>query len=91
MFTLSCWTAVDHLQRLQSSEVLATRTTGRSVPSSWRSKKPVFLAGGLNPWNAAAAISAVNPYGVDLCSVVRVNDALDPTLLDQFTQAVWQR
>lgn len=54
-----------------------------------KSAKPVYLAGGLNPGNAHAAISTVNPFGVDLCSGVRTNDKLNPTLLDQFTQAVW--
>ena len=39
---------------------------------------PVFLAGGLNPGNVADAIHQVRPYGVDLCTGVRTEDALDP-------------
>ena len=39
---------------------------------------PVFLAGGLNPGNVADAIHQVRPYGVDLCTGVRTDDALDP-------------
>jgi phosphoribosylanthranilate isomerase len=50
--------------------------------------KPVFLAGGLNPSNAAEAISLVRPYGLDICSGVRTEGALDPVKLDAFMAAV---
>lgn len=49
---------------------------------------PVFLAGGLNPGNAADAIGAVRPHGVDLCTGVRSADALDPARLGAFMAAV---
>ena len=49
---------------------------------------PVFLAGGLNAGNAADAIRQVRPYGVDLCTGVRTDDALDPAKLDAFMGAV---
>lgn len=38
---------------------------------------PVFLAGGLRPENVAEAIRAVRPFGVDVCSGVRVEERLD--------------
>ncbi len=52
------------------------------------SGKPVYLAGGLRPDNVAAAIAAVRPFGVDLCSGVRVNGRLDAERLQLFVSAV---
>jgi phosphoribosylanthranilate isomerase len=50
---------------------------------------PVFLAGGLNPDNVAAAIAAVWPYGVDVCSGLRGKDGrLDGETLGRFVRAV---
>jgi phosphoribosylanthranilate isomerase len=49
---------------------------------------PVYLAGGLNPDNVAAAIRAVRPYGVDVCSGVRTEDRLDAGKLSRFMAAV---
>ncbi|MFO7698266.1 MAG: phosphoribosylanthranilate isomerase [Anaerolineae bacterium] len=53
-----------------------------------RSPVPVFLAGGLNPDNVAAAIRQVRPYGVDICSGVRTEGRLDPVKLAAFMRAV---
>jgi phosphoribosylanthranilate isomerase len=39
--------------------------------------KPVFLAGGLNPGNVAEAVARVKPAGLDICSGVRTDGALD--------------
>ena len=49
---------------------------------------PVFLAGGLNAGNVADAICQVRPYGVDLCTGVRTDDALDAAKLGAFMAAV---
>ena len=49
---------------------------------------PVFLAGGLNKSNIIEAINFVRPYGIDLCSGVRTNDALDKNKLIQFMNFV---
>ena len=49
---------------------------------------PVFLAGGLNAGNATDAIRAVRPYGVDLCTGVRIDGALDAVRLRAFMDAV---
>ncbi|GMV26846.1 MAG: N-(5'-phosphoribosyl)anthranilate isomerase [Phycisphaerae bacterium] len=47
--------------------------------------KPVFLAGGINPANVRDAIDQVRPYGIDLCTGVRTNGALDPGKLAALT------
>ena len=49
---------------------------------------PVFLAGGLNPGNVGAAIQAVRPFAVDVCSGLRTGDRLDPSKLAAFMAAV---
>lgn len=49
---------------------------------------PVFLAGGLNAGNVAAAVEAARPFGVDVCSGVRVDGRLDPGRLAAFVRAL---
>jgi phosphoribosylanthranilate isomerase len=55
-----------------------------------RSPRPVFLAGGLTPANVGEAIRRVRPFGVDLCTGIRVDGTLDPGLLAAFMEAVHQ-
>jgi phosphoribosylanthranilate isomerase len=45
---------------------------------------PLFLAGGLKPHNVAAAIEEVQPFGVDVCSGLRTDGALDRHKLAAF-------
>lgn len=45
---------------------------------------PLFLAGGLNPSNVAAAIREVQPFGIDVCSGLRTEGRLDPQILSNF-------
>lgn len=45
---------------------------------------PLFLAGGLKPQNVAAAIQEVQPFGIDVCSGLRTNGALDRHKLSDF-------
>ena len=52
-----------------------------------QAKIPVFLAGGLKAENVKAALDAVQPFGLDLCSSVRTNGALDPQKLAAFMSA----
>ncbi|MCL5775948.1 phosphoribosylanthranilate isomerase [Limibaculum sp. FT325] len=52
-----------------------------------RSPLPVFLAGGLGPANAAEAVARVRPFGLDICSGVRTDGALDAGKLAAFIAA----
>ena len=54
-------------------------------------EKPVFLAGGLNAFNVGEAIRAVRPFGVDLCSGVRTDGALDAEKLREYLEVVGRR
>lgn len=49
---------------------------------------PVFLAGGLGPENVGEAVRRVQPYGVDVCSGLRPDGALDRRRLAAFMAAV---
>ncbi len=77
-----------------SAAVAELGGTGR--PHDWsisrefvaRAAKPVFLAGGLRPENAAEAIATVQPYGLDLCSGIRSENQLDADKLIAFMNAV---
>ncbi len=50
--------------------------------------RPVFLAGGLRPANAAAAYHEVRPFGLDICTGVRPDGHLDPERLRDFFLAL---
>jgi phosphoribosylanthranilate isomerase len=50
-------------------------------------KRPLFLAGGLNPSNVAAAIREVQPFGIDVCSGLRTNGNLNRKKLIDFFKA----
>ncbi|HEY0765791.1 MAG TPA: phosphoribosylanthranilate isomerase [Pyrinomonadaceae bacterium] len=49
---------------------------------------PLFLAGGLNPTNVDRAIREVQPFGIDVCSGLRTEGALDPQKLVRFIRAI---
>jgi phosphoribosylanthranilate isomerase len=49
---------------------------------------PLWLAGGLRPENVEEAIRRVGPFGVDVCSGVRTDGALDRDKLARFVAAV---
>jgi phosphoribosylanthranilate isomerase len=53
-----------------------------------RAGVPLFLAGGLRAENVDEAIAEVAPFGLDVCSGVRTDGALDERKLERFFGAV---
>ena len=51
-------------------------------------KVPIFLAGGLNAENVAEAIEEVGPFGLDICSGVRIDGRLDDAGLAKFFESI---
>ena len=50
--------------------------------------RPYLLAGGLNPDNAAAAITALRPFGLDVSSGIETAGRKDPEKMEKFVRAV---
>ena len=82
------------------SNMLPTRllfeglTSGAGVPCDWTAARRVarrtelVLAGGLNPANVAAAIAAVQPFGVDVSTGVEVRPGVkSPVEIANFVRA----
>jgi phosphoribosylanthranilate isomerase len=46
--------------------------------------KPVFLAGGLTPENVIEAVDTVKPFGVDVCTGLRIDGKLNEEKLSRF-------
>jgi len=72
----------------QLSETGRTHDWSLSTEIVKSSSVPVFLASGLNAENLREAIYSVKPYGVDVCSGVRIDGVLDQAKLAQFMAAV---
>jgi len=49
---------------------------------------PVFLAGGLNPENVTEAVKIVSPFGIDVCSGVRMDGELNADKVRRFINEV---
>jgi phosphoribosylanthranilate isomerase len=69
-------------------------TSGAGVPCDWTTARRVarraelVLAGGLNPTNVAAAIEAVQPFGVDVSTGVEVRPGVkSPVEIANFVRA----
>ena len=50
--------------------------------------RPYVMAGGLNPDNAAAAIAALRPFGLDVSSGIETAGRKDPEKMEKFVRAV---
>ena len=50
-------------------------------------KRPYFLAGGLKPENAKAAVESLHPYALDVSSGIETEGVKDPEKIRRFTEA----
>ena len=94
---LEAWPEVDALLLDSGNPALAVKELGGTGRThDWRTSRrivesvgvPVWLAGGLAADNVAAAIAAVRPHGVDVCSGVRTGGWLDERKLAAFVEEV---
>ena len=86
---------VEHLMFETKPPKDAERPGGLGVPFDWtllagqRFERPWLLAGGLDPWNVAAAVAASGAPIVDVSSGVERGPGLkDPALITAFLDAV---
>lgn len=65
---------------------------GSGKPFDWQYgktvRRPIFLAGGLNPDNVADAVSALHPFAVDVSSGVETGKSKDIEKMKAFVRAV---
>lgn len=93
---IDAYAANVHVFLLDSGRPSAEELGGTGRVHDWavsaafvrRSPRPVFLAGGLDPANVAGAAAAIRPFGIDVCSGVRSDGALDRDKLAAFVAAV---
>lgn len=94
--TVAAYGTRPHAFLLDSGRLSAAELGGTGRRHDWRisrqiveaAARPVFLAGGLSPENAAEAVAAVRPFGLDVCSGLRRDDWLVPGRLAAFVAAV---
>ena len=75
--------------------LLDSGSGGMGRPFDWKLvrgvQRPYFLAGGLDAENVAAAVRALNPYGVDVSSGIEAGGWKDRAKMTAFVHAVRNR
>ena len=87
--------SADDLRRAGESTadyVLLDGGKGEGRAFNWelleRIKRPFFLAGGLNPGNAEAAVAGLHPYAVDVSTGIETDGVKDKNKMTAFVEAV---
>ncbi len=87
--------SADDVKRAEESTadyVLLDGGKGEGRAFNWelleRIKRPFFLAGGLNPGNAEAAVADLHPYAVDVSTGIETDGVKDKNKMTAFVEAV---
>ena len=71
--------------------VLLDSGAGTGTTFDWSTvenvKRPFFLAGGLEPENAQAAVRQLHPYGLDVSSGIETDGVKDKSKMEAFAEA----
>lgn len=82
----------DKINDYDTAYFLFDSGTGTGKTFDWskipQTKKPFFLAGGLNPQNIPKAIDEVNPYCIDVSSAVETDGVKDYNKIKQIMECV---
>lgn len=89
--------SVEDIRKAEQSDadyILLDNGTGTGERFDWSllqaATRPYFLAGGLNPDNAAEAVTALHPYAVDVSSGIETEKKKDPEKMRRFCENVRQ-
>ena len=91
---LEAYTGDGGVELLLADATVSGAWGGSGQPWDWpnaaglATRTRLLLAGGLTPHNVAAAIAAVQPFGVDVASGVETNGQTDPDKVRAFIKSV---
>lgn len=92
-FTIQTADDINRAETSSADLILLDSGAGTGTVFDWflirrRIKRPFFLAGGLNPENAAKAIRQLKPYGLDVSSGIETDGKKDRHKMAAFAAAV---
>ena len=83
---------VEQAGRSEADCILLDAGAGTGTAFDWglldRVERPYFLAGGLNPGNAEAAVSRLHPFAVDVSTGIETDGVKDAEKMAAFVAAV---
>ena len=91
-FIITCAEDVERAKQSSADYILLDGGKGSGKAFDWNLIKdmgrPYFLAGGLNPDNAADAVAKLDPYAVDVSSGIETDGLKDAEKMNAFVGAV---
>lgn len=91
-FRITAETELQAIAQCSADEILLDSGAGTGTVFDWkrieRIERPYFLAGGLSPDNAAAAVRQLHPYALDVSSGIETDGYKDREKMAAFVAAV---